>query len=167
MRLFILALFLSICVPALAQKLQVADAVTEHQKNPIGIEGTSPRFSWKLVSQQRDVLQTSYELRVGDDPSISKGNKVLWQTGKVQSDQSVLVPYAGQPLQAKKRYYWQVRVSDNKSNTSAWSDVQFFEMGMPNCPVSKSNYFIGKVGTMPHCTDPEAATLGHALKIKE
>src|SRR5687767_5055511 len=120
MRLFILVLLFSICVSGLAQKLQVTGAVTEHQTNPVGIDIITPRFSWKLVSQQRDVLQASYDLRVGDDPAISKGKKVLWQTGKVQSDQSLLIPYAGPSLQSKQRYYWQVRVSANKGNTSAW-----------------------------------------------
>ncbi len=115
----------------LAQKLQVNDLMCEYQNNPVGIDITTPRFSWKLTSTQQGVIQTSYSIRVGSDSkSITKGKNILWQSGEVKSNQSILIPYSGPTLISRQRYYWQVKVSDNKGNSSAWSEVKFWEMGL-------------------------------------
>jgi alpha-L-rhamnosidase len=112
---------------AVAQKLQIAELTTEYQNNPIGLDITAPRFSWTLVSPQRDVMQTAYELRVSSDESFKN---ILWQTGEVASDQSAFITYSGSPLKAKQRYHWQARIWDNKGNASAWSKPVFFELGL-------------------------------------
>ncbi|MEJ1238643.1 glycoside hydrolase family 78 protein [Chryseolinea sp. T2] len=132
MRTLILVLIAFCSVTTFAQKkLQVTDLTCEHKSNPIGIDTKVPRFSWKLVSALRGVKQQSYELRVGEDPvAIVKGEKIIWQTNLVNSDQSVLVPYNGPATESRKRYHWQVRVVDNKGNSSGWSPVQYWEMGL-------------------------------------
>ena len=119
-------------VPVLAQKkLQVTDLTCEYKTNPVGIDTHVPRFSWKLASLLRGVKQQSYELRVGDDAAaLLKGERIVWQTNVITSDQSILVPYNGPATESRKRYYWQVRVTDNKGNSSGWSAVQYWEMGL-------------------------------------
>lgn len=114
-------------IPGIAQKLQLAELTTEYQTNPIGLDVTTPRFSWVLVSPQRDILQTAYELRVSTDVNFKS---IAWQTGKVASDQSAFISYSGTPLKAKQLYYWQVRAWDNKGNTSPWSKPASFESGL-------------------------------------
>jgi len=109
-----------VCLAIIAQA-GVKGLLTENRINPVGIDATGPRFTWQLVSEKRNVLQTAYELKV------SLGKTVVWSTGKVPSDQSVHMPYAGQPLQSGKKYIWQVRVWDNKGNVSPWSDQAFFQ----------------------------------------
>lgn len=114
-----------------AQKLQVKELTCEYQDNPVGIDIRIPRLSWKLVTTQRAVKQKSYELRVGLDPNtLAKGQNILWHSGVVASEQSVYVPYSGPELSSRQRYYWQVRVSDNKNTLSAWSELKFWEMGL-------------------------------------
>jgi len=104
--------------------------LTENQKNPLGVD-VSPRFSWQLVSEKRNVMQTAYEIRVSDAlPSLSKAN--VWSSGKVNSDQSLFVPYSGQPLQSGKKYFWQVRVWDNAGKASPWTEANFWQMGLLN-----------------------------------
>ncbi len=104
--------------------------LTENQKNPLGVD-VSPRFSWQLVSEKRNVMQTAYEIRVSDAlPSLSKAN--VWSSGKVNSDQSLFVPYSGQPLQSGKKYFWQVRVWDHAGKTTPWSEANFWQMGLLN-----------------------------------
>ncbi len=126
-----LVFFFALVTNLLAQKLQINDLTCEYQNNPIGIDITIPRFSWKLISAEQGVKQTSYSIRVGlDSKSIIKGQNILWQSNEIQSDQSVLVPYAGSALKSRQRYYWQVKVKDNKGNSSAWSEVKFWEMGL-------------------------------------
>ena len=127
-RLFLFLVLLLASPLAYSQsKLVVTDLTCEYQNNPLGLDVTTPRFSWKLTNPQRDVIQTSYELKVATDP---QAQKAIWQSTKTASDRSVLVPYGGIALKPKQRYYWQVRVTDNKGNTSPWSEIRFFETGM-------------------------------------
>jgi alpha-L-rhamnosidase len=111
-------------------QVQVQNLATENLSNPIGLDITKPHFSWQLVSPKRNVLQTAYELRVGSDPKELARGKSSWTTGKVTSDQSILVPYNGEALSSGKRYYWQVRVWDNAGQASAWSTPAFWQMGL-------------------------------------
>ncbi len=128
LRKIILLLFcMAAGISGIAQKLQLAELTTEYQTNPIGLDVTQPRFSWVLVSPQRDILQTAYELRVSTDVNFKN---IAWQTGKVNSDQSAFIPYSGTPLKAKQLYYWQARAWDNKGNASPWSTPASFEVGL-------------------------------------
>lgn len=117
----------SVC---LAQKLSVSGLSVEHLHNPLSVDAPAPRLSWKITSTLKDTRQTAYDIRVGTDrQGLTSGKSLVWKAS-VPSDQSVLVPYAGSPLQSKTRYYWQVRVKDNHGRTSAWSDVQFWQTGL-------------------------------------
>lgn len=110
-------------------QVRVQSAQTENRQNPIGLETTQPRFSWQLASSKRNVQQTAYEVRVGNNAAaLNTGKNLVWSSGKISSDSSVLVSYKGSPLQAGKRYHWQVRVWDNSGKASAWSAPQFFQM---------------------------------------
>lgn len=123
----LLVLLLLATLQVTGQKISVSDLTCEYQNNPLGLDVASPRFGWKLVATQRDVMQSAYELRVSSD---AKAKTITWQTGKVASDQSVFISYGGPTLKSKERYYWQVRVWDTKGNASPWSEIKFFEMGM-------------------------------------
>lgn len=112
---------------ATAQKLSVGALVCEYQSNPVGIDITKPRLSWKLTSDQRNVMQTAYELKVSTNPDMKNP---VYSSGKVKSDNSVFVEYAGPELISRERYYWQVKVWDNKGAASEWSAVNFWEMGL-------------------------------------
>lgn len=126
-KLILLFFCVAACIPGIAQKLQLAELTTEYQTKPIGLDVIQPRFSWVLVSPQRDILQTAYELRVSSDGNFKS---IVWQTGKVSSDQSAFIPYSGTPLKARQNYYWQVRAWDNKGNASPWSKPASFEVGL-------------------------------------
>lgn len=132
MRFAILVYLVILSVPAVAQKkIQIADLTCEYKVNPVGIDTRIPRFSWKIVSALRGVKQQSYELRVGEDPvRMAKGEHFIWRSNLVNSDQSVLISYNGPAVESRKRYYWQVKVNDTNGNTTGWSPVQYWEMGL-------------------------------------
>ena len=117
----------------------VSNLTTENLSNPIGIDAPSPRFGWKLVSPKRNVIQTAYEIRVADDAS-SLNKKPKWNSGKINSDQSVFVSYAGPALESGKKYFWQVRVWDNSGKPSAWSATSFWQMGLLNASDWKASW---------------------------
>ncbi|WP_183561943.1 alpha-L-rhamnosidase [Mucilaginibacter sp. SP1R1] len=118
---------------AWAQKLQVKDLTIEYAHNPMGVDVPAPRFSWKLASGLRGTMQQSYQIRVStDDKSIGTGKSLLWDSGIIKTDESIQVAYTGPALQSKTRYYWQVQVKDNHGNSSAWSEINFWQMGILN-----------------------------------
>src|ERR1044072_4462684 len=107
MRALFIFLFLGFAGTLSAQSLKIVDPVCEYRKDPLAVDLAPPRLSWQLSSAKREVMQTAYEIRVATDASaLSKGRNLVWQSGKVQSDQSVHVPYGG-PLQSRQRYHWQ------------------------------------------------------------
>ena len=104
----------------------------EYFTNPIGLDVRQPRLSWQVSAEQRGARQTAYQILVSENPAVEKDPVagVLWDTGKIISDSSLHVPYAGTALQAGQRCYWRVRVWDENDTVSAWSKTAFWEMGL-------------------------------------
>ncbi|PWB27194.1 alpha-L-rhamnosidase [Flavobacterium sp. HTF] len=126
-KIIFLCLFLQI-VTVKAQT-QVTSFTTEGLTNPLGIDNPKPHFSWQLVSRQRNTMQLAYEIKVAESETGFNKN-VLWTTGKVVSGESLHIPYGGKSLESGKRYYWQVRVWDNKGKTTTWSSTSYWQMGL-------------------------------------
>lgn len=84
--------------------------------SPLGIVDQHPMLSWQISSTLRNVMQTAYEIEV------KRGAEIMWKTGKVDSDNSIGVPYQGKLLESGTRYTWRVRIWDNKGKVSAWSN---------------------------------------------
>ena len=88
--------------------MKLYDFRTEYRENPIGLTDRAPRFSWKINSEEQNTIQTAYEINVTDE----NGNAV-WNSGKKESDQSVLIPYEGEKLKDEMLYKVEVSVTDN------------------------------------------------------
>ena len=127
------AFFALIVFTSFSQSLVISDLTSEYKNNPIGIDITNPRLAWKITSNVRNVMQTAYQIKVGmNQDDFSNDSKLVWNSGKVESDQSTHVDYNGKKLESGKRYYWQVKVWDNHGNSSDWSQMKFWEMGLLN-----------------------------------
>lgn len=127
--IFLLLSFQCILLSVSAQ-VKVGHLRTENLTNPIGLDVLQPYFSWQLISDQRNTMQSAYEIRVGTVPAALVKGEGIWKSGKITSDQSIHVPYKGAALVSGKKYYWQVRVWDNNGKASAWSTVAFWQMGL-------------------------------------
>jgi alpha-L-rhamnosidase len=103
----------------------------ENRVNPKGVDVLHPLFSWQLTGTRRSIRQSAYEIRVGTSPkALSQGKQLAWNSGKTTADQSVHIPYAGEPLQSGSTYYWQVRIWDENGRASSWSPVATWQMGL-------------------------------------
>ena len=111
--------------------MNILDLRCEYRLNPLGIDVRTPRLSWKLASSQRGARQTAFQVTAAlDDVFILQGKPLLWDTGKIESDQSIQVPYDGPAPQSRQRVYWRVRVWDENDHVSEWSSTAWFEMGL-------------------------------------
>lgn len=108
--------------------LKISKLRCEYFENPIGIGEKNPEFSWVLESDENAVLQTSYRLQLSK--TENDFTQLFWDSQKMDSDYSVHVPYTGPVLASETRYYYRVKLTDNRNNESPWSDTQFFETGI-------------------------------------
>ncbi|HEV7301405.1 MAG TPA: family 78 glycoside hydrolase catalytic domain [Tepidisphaeraceae bacterium] len=110
------------------------DLRCEYQTNPIGLGETQPRLSWKLSASDanaRNLKQSAYQILVASSVDVLAGGKGdLWDSGKVSSDASTFVPFAGTALRSGQRAVWNVRVWDQDGNAAAPSETASWEMGL-------------------------------------
>jgi alpha-L-rhamnosidase len=97
---------------------------------PLGIDTANPLLSWRLQDKDRGAKQTAYEILVSSKPAASSAKADVWDSGRVESEQSVDVPYAGTQLQAQKRYYWRVKAWDKDGKPYPVSSASWWEMGL-------------------------------------
>jgi alpha-L-rhamnosidase len=107
--------------------LQAAGLRTEYKEDPLGIDARKPRFSWRLQGGGRGLEQSAYNIRVTRN---ARGGDVVWDSGRVASDESTQRAYEGPALESGARYFWQVRVWDGAGKASAWSAPAWWEMGL-------------------------------------
>lgn len=111
--------------------LSVTGLRTEYQTNPVGMDVTRPRLSWRLESGERNTMQSAYQVQVGTSSSaLASGKSVLWDSNRIPSDASIFRPYEGPALQSATRYFWRVRVWDAAGHTSAWSAPAYWETAL-------------------------------------
>lgn len=109
----------------------LAELKCENLVNPLGIDNVTPHFSWKLKGKELIGGQAYYEIQVASDSILLVRNKAdLWNTGKLKSDNSVMVPYQGVSLSSRSLCYWRVRVWNSKMQVSAWSSIAHFSIGI-------------------------------------
>jgi hypothetical protein len=93
----------------------------EMLSNPQGIDVAQPRFSWQLISQERNVQQTHYQVLVSSSKAALAANKAdVWNSGKVAGSQSIHIRYNGAALQSGSRYYWKNTGLDKQEQQSIY-----------------------------------------------
>ncbi len=155
-----------------ASDIVPTDLRCEYLTDPIGIDVMKPRLSWKIDARSqnsesssqntRGMKQGTYQILVASSEDLLKKDKGdLWDSGKVESDQSVLVEYKGKMLESRMRCWWKVRVwvakletgnwKSEKVECSAWSRPGMWTMGLLE-PASWAAKWIGP-GTNSSRTD--------------
>ncbi|KEZ94335.1 alpha-L-rhamnosidase [Nonlabens ulvanivorans] len=103
------------------------------KENPSTVESKQPLFSWIVEADGYNKSQSSYHILVAtSEDKLNENDADVWNSKKVESDQSTFVKYQGEDLQALHNYFWKVKISDNEGVASNWSQIQKFEMGILN-----------------------------------
>jgi len=116
---------------AAVRGLRIAHLRCEYLVNPSAIDALQPRLSWVLASGERGQRQTAYRvLAASSQGLLDKDQGDLWDSGKVDSDRTIQVVYAGKPLCSRMRVWWKVRAWDKDGKPSAWSPPATWAMGL-------------------------------------
>jgi alpha-L-rhamnosidase len=128
--LFVIFTWFISCKPS---TITIKDLRCEYRVNPLGIDNTTPRLSWKLVGnhQERGQKQTAFQILVASSLDLLNTNTGdVWDSGKITSNQSVNNAYQGNTLKSAQQYFWKVKIWDKEGNVSNWSDYANFSMGL-------------------------------------
>ena len=119
----------------------------EYRQNPLGIDNQHPRLSWKLAlsdTMRHSARQTAYQILVSSDKEkLDNDTGNLWDSGKVPSNQQMLIKYQGKKIGNARRVYWKVRVWDEQGRVSKWSGTAFWETGLLTQKAWDDSYWIG------------------------
>jgi alpha-L-rhamnosidase len=117
---------------------------SEYLTDPPGIDVRQPRFGWVLAHSERGQVQTAYQVLVATRPeALARNEGDQWDSGRVASEESTQVVYAGRPLVSGRTYWWKVRWWDAQGSASPWGGPARFEMGLLDATEWKGQWIAG------------------------
>ncbi|HXS68588.1 MAG TPA: family 78 glycoside hydrolase catalytic domain [Candidatus Polarisedimenticolia bacterium] len=133
MKHFLYGFLLTLALAATTRALTPIDLRCDYAVNPLGVDSPNPRLFWNFAGDERGQKQTAYEiLAASTENNLSRDDGDLWDSGKVDSDESIQIPYAGKPLNSSEQVFWKIRVWDANGNISDWSKTATWTMGLLN-----------------------------------
>ena len=103
----------------------------DYAVNPLGVDSESPRLFWELKSSERGQQQTACQILVASSvENLAHDNGDLWDSGKVDSDETIQILYAGATPKSSQQIFWKVRAWDADGKVSAWSKTATWTMGL-------------------------------------
>lgn len=105
--------------------MKIYDITTEYKKNPIGLDETTPRFSYKIQGTSKEQISRQIIVRDNND-------NIVWDSGTVYDSATIQIPYEGSPLKPFTKYSIKIIVEDENKNQHTSDDEAFFETGFLN-----------------------------------
>ncbi|MEZ4720391.1 MAG: glycoside hydrolase family 78 protein [Flavobacteriales bacterium] len=103
----------------------------DFRQNPLGIDDVSPRLTWILQGEGRSRRQIAYQIQVASTQAqLDKDVIDLWDSGKIFTDESANIRYAGASLGSGVMCFWKVRIWDESDQVSEWSKVNHWSVGL-------------------------------------
>ena len=131
LRIAVALLLAAQVVACQAGQVNVTRLRCEYAVNPVGIDTAKPRLSWIVESCDRGQRQTAYQVLVASSPAaLANDRGDLWDSGRVTSDRSILIPYSGKVLASRARCWWKVRAWDTNDVPSRWSTPARWSLGL-------------------------------------
>ena len=109
--------------------LRVLDLRAENVVGLLGTEVRQPRLSWRLEDEGRGQAQAAFRIRAAHTAPALESGELLWDSGVIESDASLDIPYGGPPLKAMQRVWWSVEVQA-ADGAAAHSEAAWFEAGL-------------------------------------
>ncbi|MNQ56408.1 hypothetical protein D3C85_705290 [compost metagenome] len=101
----------------------------EMTENPLAVVQNQPRLSWQLVSKEYNSSQIGYQILVASSEEKLKNDYGdIWNSGRVNSSKNLHISYGGSPLKTETKYFWKVKVWNQKGKISKWSETAFFRI---------------------------------------
>src|SRR5262245_39825189 len=98
-------------MPSVPATLTIIHLRCEYLVNPLGIDERFPRLSWMLSSGRRGARQIAYRVRVTSTADkLASGECDRWDSGRIESDQTTHIIYAGKPLGSRDTCFWNVEI---------------------------------------------------------
>lgn len=101
--------------------MKLKDLTISYRDNPIGLDEL-PKFSWKMCGEEKNLKQCFYQVIVKDK------NEVVWDSGTIESDDSLFIEYKGIERRPFRKYDVKVTAFDNYGNKDNISGQ--FETGL-------------------------------------
>jgi predicted neuraminidase len=111
--------------------LRVTDPRCEFATDPLGIDVAQPRLFWRVASDRRGQRQSAWQALVASSSEIlAQDRGDLWDSGRVASDETTCIHYAGAPLASSQAVFWKVRAWDRDGHATPWSANATWTMGL-------------------------------------
>jgi hypothetical protein len=133
MKIFLPVMLFAAFAPAFpaTAALTPAGLRCEYAVNPLGVDSPNPRLFWELESKERGQMQSAYQILVASsEKNLARDEGDLWDSGKVDSDETIQIAYAGKELKSSQQVYWMVRAWDGTGKASVWSRTATWTMGV-------------------------------------
>ena len=125
----VIAFFITLNSCEKKNSLKVISTTIDNMDVATGINPAEFNFSWKIISEERNVKQTAFQVIVSTEDDFSEEH-IIWDSGKKESENSILVGYEGAKLNSGIIYFWKVKTWDNYGNESDWSSTNSFITGL-------------------------------------
>jgi alpha-L-rhamnosidase len=160
---YLLIASISLAVGCAGSSIKVHDLLCENLADPLGIDTFTPHLSWKVSADQNGTQQYACQVLAASETGLLNESKAdLWNSGRVASDVSVMLPYAGKPLASRSAVYWKVRVWDEKGRVSRWSDVAMFSVGL-----DETDWKGGYIGLSREAGNPQSPLLRKQFEVAD
>lgn len=126
------------CALQMTAAMRVTALKCEYATDPLGVDVAAPRLFWQVASNERGQRQTAWQVRAASTAAqLAAGDADLWDSGKIDGDDTTGLHYAGKPLHSSQQVFWQARAWDAGGQPSAWSEPATWTMGL--LPSSSAN----------------------------
>ncbi|WP_197056971.1 alpha-L-rhamnosidase [Cellulophaga sp. Hel_I_12] len=113
------------------KNIKINDITVEYLTNPLGIDDPHPSINWTMTSEGKSKKQSAYRIIVAASQNhLNKEANLLWDSGKIVSDQNSQIRYSGKPLESGQNCYFKIQVWDENDNMFDWSDTAYWTMGL-------------------------------------
>ncbi|MEW2143206.1 family 78 glycoside hydrolase catalytic domain [Micromonospora vinacea] len=102
----------------------------EQRTQPLGLDEPHPRLSWRLTAERRGAAQSAYRITAAEnEQDLDEPSRLIWDTGRQDSTENLLITWEGPALRSATRYHWRVESWDERGTPSGRAQ-SWFETGL-------------------------------------